>query len=59
MGKFKQYKVTIGRTNTDGSFRTNTYNVSHGTLKVWVDSWLDDPDAITLHIEQVEEAEDA
>ena len=59
MGKSKQYKVTIGRTNTDGSSRTNTYSVTHGTLKTWVESWLNDQDAITLHIEQVEEEADA
>lgn len=56
MGKHKTYLVTIGRTNTDGTFRTNTYNVSNNTLRTWVDSWLEDPDAISINIAEVEDA---
>lgn len=59
MGKSKQYKVTIGRTNTNGSLRTNTYNVTHSMLQMWVESWLNDKDAMTINIEQVEEGTDA
>ena len=51
MGKFKQYRVTIGRTNLDGTLRTNTYHVSKGTLQMWIESWLNDKDAVTINIE--------
>lgn len=56
MGKFKQYKVTVGRINTDGSFRSITYNVSHSMLEMWLKSWLNDRDAVTINIEGVEDA---
>ena len=54
MGKFKQYKVTIGRTNIDGKFRTTTYNVTQSMLEMWVKSWLDDKDGVSILIEGVE-----
>lgn len=54
MGKFKQYKVTIGRTNIDGKFRTTTYNVTQSMLEMWIKSWLDDKDGISILIEGVE-----
>lgn len=58
MGKFKQYKVTIGRTNIDGKFRTTTYNVTQSMLEMWIKSWLDDKDGVSILIEGVE-VEDA
>lgn len=54
MGKFKQYKVTIGRTNIDGKFRTTTYNVTQSMLEMWIKSWLDDKDGVSILIEGVE-----
>ena len=54
MGKFKQYKITIGRTNIDGKFRTTTYNVTQSMLEMWVKSWLDDKDGVSILIEGVE-----
>ena len=56
MGKFKQYDVTIGRTNLDGTLRVNTYHVSKETLATWIESWLNDKDAVTINIEGVEDA---
>lgn len=58
MGKFKQYKVTIGRTNIDGKFRTTTYSVTQSMLEMWIKSWLDDKDGVSILIEGVE-VEDA
>ena len=58
MGKFKQYDVTIGRINTNGSWRSTTYNVPHNTLQMWIESWLNDRDAVTISITGIE-AEDA
>lgn len=58
MGKFKQYKVTIGRTNIDGTFRTTTYSVTQSMLEIWIKSWLDDKDGVSILIEGVE-VEDA
>ena len=58
MGKFKEYDVTIGRLNTNGSWHSTTYNVPHSTLKMWVESWLNDKDAVTISITGIE-AEDA
>ena len=58
MGKFKQYDVTIGRINADGSWRSNKYSVTHGTLQMWIESWLNDRDATTISITGIE-AEDA
>ena len=58
MGKFKQYDVTIGRINVDGSWRSNKYSVSHSTLQMWIESWLKDRDAMTISITGIE-AEDA
>lgn len=54
MGKFKQYDVTIGRINADGSWRSNKYSVAHGTLQMWIESWLNDEDAVTINIEGTE-----
>ena len=54
MGKFIQFKVTIGRTNIDGTFRTNTYQVNALGLKVWIDAWLNDRDAVSINIEGTE-----
>ena len=58
MGKFKQYDVTIGRINVDGSWRSNKYSVTHGTLQTWIESWLNDRDAVTISITGIE-TEDA
>lgn len=56
MGKHKTYLITIGRTNTDGTFHTNTYNVSYDALRIWVDLWLEDPDTISINIAEAEDA---
>ena len=58
MGKFKEYDVTISRINTNGSWRSATYNVSHSMLQTWIESWLNDRDAVTISITGIE-AEDA
>ena len=54
MGTFKQYKVTIGRTNIDGTFRTIVYTVTRSVLETWIRSWLDDKDGVSILIEGVE-----